>query len=95
MAANVTRGHAKKRSSSEATERWAREKAREETAKAVETAAEALHSLADTGEAQETAGVASQTDLTDFYDMQKQHQRVIDDLTLRLTQRVLLLVRNP
>ena len=70
------------------------QKAREETAKSVETiAAEALLSLADTGEAQETAGVASQTDLTstDVHHMQKEleiNQKVIHDLTLQLTQQV-------
>lgn len=93
-------GHTKKQSSSEGTasERWARRKAREETAKTV-NAVEALLSLADgdpnndrsTDEAPETADVASQTDLTScqLRDMQKQlddQRSVIDDLTLQLTQ---------
>ena len=69
----------------------------EETTKTSE-AVEALLSLADTNDSEaqdfETAGVVSQTNLTstNLYDMQSkldEQQRLIDDLTLRLTQRVL------
>ena len=85
-------GHTKKRSSSEASERWARKRARQDTAKTL-AAAEALVSLGGTSDAQEIPGVASQTDLTltELHDMHKQleeHKRVIEDLTLQLTQTV-------
>ena len=93
-------GHAKRKSKSskETTERWERKKARREAAKEMEVA----QSLLLLGEAEETVeteiiemetGVAAQTDLTStsLCDMQQKlndRQRIIDDLTMRLTQRV-------
>lgn len=88
-------GHAKRKSKSskETTERWERKKARREAAKEMEVA----QSLLLLGETEETieieTGVAAQTDLTsaNLCDMQKQlddHQQVINNLTMRLTQRV-------
>jgi len=88
-------GHAKKRSKSskDTTERWERNKARREAAKEMEVA----QSLLLLGETEDTTeietGVAVQTDLTsvDLFDIQKQPddlQRIINDLTMRLTQRV-------
>jgi hypothetical protein len=81
-------GHAKRKceSRTKATERWERRKARNENAQEME-AAQLLGDTEDATELEETeTGVATQTELTsaNVRDM----QREIEDLTIRLTQRV-------